>query len=449
MSFFVFVSWLLCIFTSISLLLAVGRYRYLLIKPSIIVIVFFHLRIQWAATTDASYVESYLPNPWVFILLAQVFPLVGLLVSTQIGKSGAKKIWQRLTCATPFLASQPTALFLLLGYIVIALVLYLSTVPFSATGLFAALTDPADYKQSREESLKLVKSGAIRYVFVFLSSAFAPLAAVVLIQQFSISLKRQRWIISMAYIAIIFGMLFAVSLPGARDPAATVILTMVFAIFCRLGFPIRPLHIIGAGVVVLAFPVTLTILRSGGTLSLANYWDTLSVGIFRRVFYTPMETCLNYTHYAQTVGYIGLRGIAKLALLLGLEPINAPNYIGLYYFPQAIKSFSMNTGYMFAYYTFFGLPSFPVCLVLLWLLDSVLFVYRYLSDNLLLACVSALAIASTAFNSSEYTTVFFTHGFGVILIVAVIIDQLSRKRIRRGFQTPVQRLPPHHIARLY
>jgi len=97
MSQFVFFNWFCCLLTGLLLFWVIWKKKHLLIKPSLIVIIFFHLRIQWAATVGSSYIEGYLPDPWVFAILSQLFPLLGLLGSLLTWQYSAHAIWQRLS----------------------------------------------------------------------------------------------------------------------------------------------------------------------------------------------------------------------------------------------------------------------------------------------------------------------------------------------------------------
>ena len=128
-------------------------------------------------------------------------------------------------------------------------------------------------------------------------------------------------------VALLIFTLISVSLAGARAPAAQIVLTMIFALFLMKGMPVKPIYIVSALMVVLAFPVLFSIVREGRDFSIALFFQYMSGGIFQRVFITPMETGLWHAHYAQTVGYIGVAGIPRLATLFGVESINLANII--------------------------------------------------------------------------------------------------------------------------
>jgi len=446
MSAFVITNWSLCIITSALLWFALWRWRFLLVKPSIIVIIFFHLQIQWAATIDSADIEAYLPDPWTFALLAQGFPLIGLTISLLIGRRSAKIVWQRILYPDPEVAPwkmQRRAILILAGSIVFFVVLYLQFVPLSDTGLYAIIFDPVGSTIAREESLKLIDNAFIQYGYGFMASAFAPLLSVLLLNRLIMDIKQLRLLGALIIIAAIIGILVAVSLTGARSYAASIVFVMLFAWMLRRGFPFNPIYIAVAMVAILALPVVLTVLREDRALNLVLAWNYLTEAIFNRIFHTPMLTGLYFTHFAQTDGFIGIAAIPRLAASFDITPINAPNHLGLLYIGTSVQSVSMNTSYVFAYYTYFGLGSFVFSLVGLWLLDITLLIYRNLSSLMLIPCVAAASAVSASLVSTEYPVVLLTHGFVVILLTSIFADRFCRLRVRL-FPTARSRI--RHVA---
>jgi len=433
MTAFAFLNWFCCLLTSLLLGLVVWRQRFLLVKPSMIVITFFHLMVQWAATVNSPYIETYLPNPWVFALLSQGFPLIGLLVSLWTWRRSAFVIWRRLHQPRPVsMRVRRKAIAFLAAYLVLFVPFYLSYVPPTKTGLYAVFADPLNSALARESSLKLVASPLIAYGYAFMASVFGPLLAVLLADSFYRNLKRRRWLRSLATAVGVGGVVVAVSLTGARSYAAAIIMTILLAAWLRRGLPLNPVYVVLAALSVLTLPTLLSILREGNVVEWARFWAYLRGAIFWRVFYLPMKTGLMHVHYAQTVGLFGVRAIPRLAALLGIPPVNAPNVIALTYSSTALATSIANTAYVYAYYSYFGLPSFAISLLGLWGLDIALWAYRHISDRLLLACVASVSVASIMFVNMEYTIVLLSNGFATLLVVAWIIDRLCRIRIRLG-----------------
>ena len=429
MTFFVAVNWFFCLTTSLFLGTVLWRYRFLLVKPSIVVITFFHLIIQWPAAVQAKEIETFLPNPWVFALLAHGFPLIGLVGSLFAGTKSALIIWRRIRqpgAVAP--GARRNIIWVLSTGVVLVSAVYLVYLPLSSTGLYSIITDPQNAAQARENSLKLIGSEFIKYLYSFMANVCAPLLVVLLAMSLWQRLKRKQWVRSVILAIAIAGVLFAVSLTGARSYAASMVLTVLFAWFLKNGFRINLSYVVLGAVAALAFPTILTILREGRELNLANFWLYLTTGILGRVFVIPVRMGLWHVHYAQTVGFIGVAGIPRLASLFGVEPINVANMIALYYVPQAPESTLANSCYVFSYYAYFGLVSLVFSLLGLWLLDLALWVYRRLSDALLLSCVAAVSVACTGFLSVDYTIVLLTGGLGGILILALILDKWGRRR---------------------
>ena len=280
---------MLCIITSISLVILLWRYRFLFVKPSIIVIIFFHLRIQWAATIYSGHIESYLSDPVAFAFLSQAFPLIGLFISFLTFRCGAIQAWNRITAPHYQLPrSINKAILILVGCVLAITIWYLSYVPLSSTGLYSIVYDPMHSRQAREDSLKLISNIPLKYAYAFLRSTFAPLLAVITALFVMQNLKRKRFILPCIGVIILLFILIIVSLTGARGPAAVVILSIITVFFLRKGMPIRLPHIMWSVVIVLSLPVLLTIMRTGDDISISMFAQYFGGTIFDRIFHTPI-----------------------------------------------------------------------------------------------------------------------------------------------------------------
>lgn len=447
MTLFILLNWIFCLTTSMMLVGIWYRQRFLFVKPSIIVIIFFHLQIQWAATINSGYIEYYLPSPWIFFLLAQTFPLVGLYFSLWIGRRLAYIIWQRLLHPSSISTSKRrTSALFLASFIGFFVGIYFLYVPFSSTGLYKIFTDPMNSGVAREGSLKLVNSVLIGYGYGLMASVCAPLLAVLLQQKLSQDFRLKKiWLILTSIFGLI-SLLLIVSLTGARGFSGVIVLTIVYAWLLRRELPLNFLYIVVGLVMVLTLPTLLTILREGNSINLNSFFFYLRSGLFTRTFEGPMRMGLWYTHFAQTVDFLGIRAIPRLAALQGMTPINAPNLIGLTYSRSAGLTIHANTCYVFAYYNYFGLLSLPLSLFGLWLLDCGLLVYNKLDDTLLVPCVASVSIACANFVSSEYTASLLTHGFIFLLIIPYFLSLWSKKRKRTGVR-PISVFSSHKEPR--
>ena len=244
--------------------------------------------------------------------------------------------------------------------------------------------------------------------------------------QINLALSKKKYLLAFYFFSIIIVTLLSVSLPGDRSTPGEIILAIILANLLDNIKKLNPLLII-IGLLLVVFPaILLSMIREGIALTFENFWLTLSLGIFGRIFWSPVLTGIWYVHYAQTQGFWGIVGIRKLASFLELEGVNIPNHIGLNYMDGVIDSVNANTSFVFAYYSYFGLMGLLLCLILLLCLDYGITVASRLSNGLLIPCLSVLALNSLDFISSDYTTVLLTGGFLVTLFTVTILDKIVK-----------------------
>ena len=106
MSVFVLANWLLAAVTAMVLFSAIWGDRSLLLKPSIMAVLFFHVMCQWGTAIHAALIESFLPRPWVFVLLSHGFPLIGLAVALLTWRRSARALWARVKSDEPCAVSR-------------------------------------------------------------------------------------------------------------------------------------------------------------------------------------------------------------------------------------------------------------------------------------------------------------------------------------------------------
>lgn len=426
MTTFVLLDWTLTLVTGGILAFLFVTSRHIFIKPSIIVLSVYFLLAQIPSSVLARHLSTFFPKPWDYLLLIHGFALVGLCVASLTMRAPAREAWGRITTGGDMTQrnEQRTTLFLAL-VIMGATGAYLTQVPITRTGLYAIITHPVISALAREQSLKLITNTFVRYTFSLTISTFAPLLAGVL------ALQVMRKIHTISGIEGVLGILVLtalVSLPGARMPPVSLLLTAALVPFLRNGLPVRPLAILLILGLLLSIPAALTVLRQGQALSSGHWYESLTQVVLHRAFVDPMEEGAQYVYFAQVHGAIGITGIPKLATLLGREPINAPNLIGLTYSANALRTVNANAGYLFSYYGYFGLLALPLCLICLWILDLVVLTYRRLSTSVLVPTIAALMLSCVAFALSDYTTVIITHGFLPIVLTALILSSLERKQ---------------------
>lgn len=425
---FEILNWALSISSTLWVFYVYFKKRYLFIKPSILLLCYSIIFFSWPATVLAGYYEEFLPDPYVFAALIHGYVLFGLLISTHTLHESSRVVWSRVTGGGLLdLKFDTRVIFLLAGMVVVTIAAYLSYHPFSATGLYAIFINPAASAMAREESLKLLESKTIKYTYSLMSSSVAPLLAVMLSFIFLKSIKEARFGVSAVSCLLIAGLFFTVSLTGARVPSVNLLMAMAIAVIFRAGIPFKPAKFILVGALILSPAILISIFREGRGVGFSIYVEFFRY-VVNRVFVIPLDVGSWYVHYTQTEGFFGIAGIEKLALFLGIDTFDIPNFIGVRYAEEGLSTISATSGYLFSYYSFFGLPSILLSLAGLFMLDVAVYVYRRLTPYVLLPCISAVSLSTLAFISSNYTTVWLTHGFGVILVLSLAVNWFAGKR---------------------
>lgn len=425
MQLFMAINIILLFFTLFLLGITIVYNRHLIVKPSIVVLGFYHIQIQWAGTLYSEKIYDYLPDPYSFLVVLHGFPIAGIFFSTMIFRRESLSVWTRLQTRELYVKRKTIAILIFVTTLI--LILYLKSVPLQSTGIYAIFSNSAETAQTREESLKLLDNLFVKYGYTFLRAVFAPLLAVIAFNQIIINLKLSKSLQIMGYSAIIIFTFLSVMLPGDRVSATNILLVIIMSYLYIKGMPLKPHVIISFIILVLLIPIILSILREGKIVSFSLIFEYMKTGIFSRTFIVPMETGLWHAHYAQTVDFFGISGIPKLASLYGLDPVNVPNLIYTKYTSAPIPSGLANTSFVFSYYSLFGLPSLFISLIGVLLLDLIVIVYRNLPSNLLLATVACIFVSCMRFVSSDYTTSLLTGGFILIPLAALFLAKIRIK----------------------
>lgn len=422
---YVVVNWILTLITTFLIVNIFKKRRFLFLKPSIVLLTYSHIFFQWPATIFAGYYEKFLPYPYDITILIHSYILIGLIVSANTLDKPAQIVWKRIIDRMPIYDISKKSIYLLLGIIVFIVAVYLSYISFSRTGFHAIFTNPASSAIAREKSLKLIDNQMLKYTYAFMTSTVAPLLSVMLLYLFIKSFKHKKvFTLIITVITMIF-IMFAVSLTGTRVSLVNLLLVLTIALIIKNGIKVSPVKLIIAAGIILLPAVVISILREGKTLEFSLIPEYFGY-VLRRVFIDHLNDASLYVHYAQTNGLFGIAAIPKLAFFTEVsEPINAPNIIGLYYGEKNILASVSNTaGYLFTYYSYFGIYSIIFSILGLFLLDVGIYVYMILNDHLLIPCIAATTLAILLFIQTDYTTAWLTHGFGMTLILSVILNKI-------------------------
>lgn len=410
--------------------------RYYFIKPSILLITFSIIFFQLPLALYSDMYEAAVPDPYVLGFLIHAYILVGLCVSLFTFQESTRSVWNRITreLAIDYRVNKP-AVFILAGVVICIVSVYFDHVPLRETGLYAVLTNPAMAVVARERSLKLLDNHALVYAFSLMTSSLAPMLAVMFFWMGAKYLLQRRFVpLAITGIGAI-SLMIIVSLPGARVSAVNLLLVVSISFYLVRRFPFHPVKISLLFILIVTPGVLIGVYREG------MYWEGREFGfdlylqylwdfIGRRILQDPLKVGSWYIHDAQTYGLFGVSAVPKLAAITGYDALDVTNYIGLRYQPKAGPTVSAGAGYLLTYYSYFGIISLLISLIGLWLLDMAIFVYKKLSQPLLIPCISVVSLSTLSFISSDYTTVMVTHGFAVTLIIAFTVDAITARSRR-------------------
>ena len=429
MSIYAISSWLMTICTSVLLIISIYHRRYLLVKPSIILILFLHIFLQWNAALDASHIEQYLPDPWVLFLLLYVMPFFVLAISIFTFRASASIHLTQMQ--TPFKTNDIRVMRISVYILFFSLALYIgyyfTIVPWSATGLYTILFDPSMSQIAREQSLKLIPDPIIRYGYSLMANFIAPMLAILLNEFGILNWQYRRYTVSLFTFLGLPLVILAVSLSGARGYSVVIVAAIAGFQLLRHASKVRVGRMLMAASTIVLLPTIISILRVGENLTVANIWLYFSEVIVRRLFEVSLLTGLWHIHYVQTSDFIGIGGIRPLATLFDVTSINVPNMIGLLYLQSRVQSVYANTSFIFSYYSYFGLASIIFTAPAILSLDLILPIYNKFTPTISRFALVVNLIVTQRFLASDFTTVLLTHGFLTVLLCALLLDALIKK----------------------
>lgn len=426
-TFFVLLNWLLTLSMATWLLMVLSKARYLIVKPSIMLLGFTHIFFQWPLCIYAAYLELYLPDPYDVSIMIHGYMFIGFLFMSFTFRKEARVVWCHVTNKQFRGDSNLRGMYILFGFCALITFFYLKIVPINQTGMYALFIDPELATTAREDSLKLIDSQFLKYAYSFMASGLSLLlvSMLALLIRDDFMLKQKKIHRALFSIMVILVLMVVVSLTGARGYAVNLVLVMAATFFLRAGakFPIGKSLMVAC---VVLFPAAvLTIAREGAEA----HWDTLIGSLLLRSFVIPFDVGTWYAHYAQHNGFIGVLGIPKLAALLEEPVIDVPNIIGLAYAAFPIPTISANAGYLLSQYSYWGLYALPISLAALFFLEIILLVFVKLDGRIVLPAVASIAPIMLAFISVDYTVVWITHGLLVVLFSAWILGLISRFKL--------------------
>lgn len=418
----------------VATLLALSILAYLFIRrpqvfvrPSMQVLAFYHLLIQWPVAYLSRFIESWVHDPWHVFMLVHGFVLIGIPLALSGSRQAVREIWSRLRGDGAGVSDNTWAVNALFVAAIGCAAVYLTAVDITDTGLYVLLTDPVHASEARVESLKALQSMLPKYALSVLSSTIAPLFTAYAVFAWLHRTNTWRW--NSLYPALLLPVVWTLALLSGAKGIAVFLVMVVVATYLwdrRLRLPLAAAVLVIPIMLVPAVAYVVVIANAHYEVGAMALMDRLAEAILKRAFLVPATTGIWHIDYAQTEGVVGVAGQLRLASALGIESIRLPMVIGQYYGPayygdEVATHFSANTGFLFTTYACFGLFGLPLALAMLLCCDLPLILLRLLPRSWLVPAMGATSVAVLKFIQSDYTTVWLTHGFGLIVLVAWVL----------------------------
>lgn len=412
--------------------------RHLFLKPSLFLLAVTHVFFQWPCFLFSGYVENFLPEPYPMSLVIHAYMILGMLITTHTGERTALKIWHTLpkfADVSPRLVTFITSL--LAAFVGLISVAYCSAIPFTETGIYAAIFAPSEYDTLRTTSFENLPT-PLRYAFRLMADAAGPWLAACLAILSAICWQRRNLVRSAVFFAAVLPLAAVNGLTGARYDSVKLIATAAAAIIIYHKIPFRPLRYLTVALAALVPAALITLFRENQAFSFANSLAYLFEHIlFHRVLVTPFQVGVWYVQFSQLAEQFGISAIPKLAALVDVAPTTVPLVIGKIYVPHPTFNSFCNGGYLLTYYSYFGPLALPICLGLLFMLDGMLLIYRRLSPVLLVPCVATFSMCALELVQTDFTTALLSHGIifvgvlGLLLQLAVHLQSGSSRNSER------------------
>jgi len=437
---FVWASWAGCIATAISLACIFAFRRSWFLRPSLLVVAWHHVLVQWSGAIFSEEIYEYLREPWDFFLVAHLIPLLILGYVALLGSPRIDSVWGRLHQPVPDPEVRfPAAFWILFGILVVITGIYLRAVPFDQSGLYTMLTLPDAHLQARDEGLKLLSDSFVKYSYSIIRNVISPflVSAMAWYAMHLVTRKSQRRGRGFKLVLLLVGFLAVlgtVSLTGSRAEPASLFMcaAIVFAILRKK--EVRPFTTLLAAAGLLLLLSLHTTIREGEEVTADRVMISFN-GILERLFEAPMRTGLWHVDYAQSNGLVGVRGIRPLAWLADEEFIDLPNAIGVTYVQSRISTISAGTGYIFDLYSCFGLFTLILSPMLAAALDLCLpFLAR--AGHMAAPLFAVTVLKAMNFADGAYLVGLVTHGFLLIPVIALLCMKWQRPMV-----APVLPLP--------
>lgn len=389
------------------------------------------------------------PSTWILLLSTALYMLPAMLFAEEVAELSPYAVTALQYCSVFVvvgllmrLASRPPALQRVLGpppapgraqdavaralprvLLVLGVITfwYLLHVPLRSTGLYGVLFDPANANQLREESLKLLDSPALQYVYLIGFSALSPLAFTLLLSRAAELAGGRRWRL---VLPVSLFLAFYLLLTGARVGLANLAVAGVMYALMRqrMTFQLKPFLM--AVAIVLAVPMLLSFLREQGRNEATVLEYAEAIG--ERIFLLPLLISGWFVEYADTHGRVGLMA----AIGLG-EKVNWSNVIALEFIGRreavTVETVTTPTAFVFSNYLYFGWLGLLPSWIALRLIDMPADWARRAPASMRVPLLAALCFFAVIYVQSGFGVATISHGYVVLAAIAWFAAQRRRR----------------------
>jgi hypothetical protein len=421
MYFYLFFNFFLLSIYSYIIYNKIKNKNFIILKPSFIFFIFYFLFICLPASIFCLNSYKILKNPWIYLSLTHIFPVFSLFFCSKLFDVKYKKIWDNVSLQIDY-----KILCFYIFLFIISFIIYCSYVNIKDTGLYGILYIPSNSAVMRENSLKLLDSQTIKYVYSLCRSVICPVLLSLLI--FIISEEKKYYFFPLVLLIFLF-----VLIPGERWPILLLLFSCLASLLYSKKIKISFKALFYFSFFCLMATTFFSIFREGvdwknfDVLKFFERTFITSLFVLNRIIVVPMETGLSYFSFAENNFFWGIKGIEKLAFMFNEKGVNVPSYMYKYvtYNTQnTLPSGTYPTCFLFFYYSCFSYFSIIISFILIFLLDFIVFLYEKIHPSLLLPVLGSECGALISLVQSDYTVSLFTHGIILIPIVAVFISFL-------------------------
>jgi hypothetical protein len=430
---YVFLSYTTTIITLLFIVYIYIRERFLIVKPSIWFVGFYHLTIQWASSIYSDFSYKELAEPYIFYTLTQLIPLSIVLISRFTFRHSAFIVWKRIESRPSNHALDEKyykrLLKITLSISAFVLMIYFQYVPFTETGLYVSFTETnlALVSLARENSSKLITQQWLKYCEVFFEKFLAPFSSSILTILIIFKIKEKRRLYALPLGLLILVLMITAAMPAARINGALVLLAAMITFILSQNKKIKLFKIVLLATGVLLPAIIIEMNKYTNIQGSELFFIAAEEVFIRRIFYVPIEAGVQWIQYIEKFGFWGIAGFEKIALLAGVAPLHVPNILGNYYWSiDYYTTGYLNVGFTFSYYCYFGKFAIPLMVIGVLLLDTWVIFYKSLKRYLLLPAIVSLNMACIALTESDFFTIFITYGFATGLIFLLWMNKILK-----------------------